>query len=591
VGGVEAGGELQQRYASALALARAMDPRAVARGVDQAFFVSPVDPPSLPAIRDLDAAALRAVWRDLASDIRAGRAPELLSLYVHVPFCYRRCSYCIFSSREIGDGAAVDTYLDGLRQEVELLAPELAGLGFITRYLGGGTPTALAPEKLAALLELLDGAFSRRRGGQWAFECNPQSVSRERVALFAEHGYNHVNIGVQSLDAQVLERANRAYQTTALVERAVRLLLEMRFYTNVDLLHGLPGESDAGFEDGLRRVVALGPHRITIYGLSPATPLRFERACGLEQLAERSAAVPQAAGYRLTTLDSTCLEFSRDDGDSRLHDENMQAGSRVRYDDASDEPLNLLGLGPAARSSLPGRMGYLRLPGKHGISGTMARGRPMDERFEQARFAALHLPSAAGLDPAAYRRRFGTGPEERFGGDLDEAVRMGLLHSEAGSYRHTSDDPVQRYAVELALIDDGLIAAGWQQLEHEKQRTRGPAERALGVELRAGRHRIAIGLDGHRPGRKSYHHCGRWQCYVPLAEDGREQRLDSGQKALLAAFRLLFDRVVRVDRPPDLQALQSGLVARSGRQRIGAFDPPPAAGQRLELRPWSPDDA
>ena len=448
-----------ERFIEYLGWVRTLEPAQVARGLEQSLFVSAVDPPGLPTIRDLSSEEIATAWRRLADDMVSGKKPEQLSLYVHVPFCSRRCTYCIFHSK--ADQTASDEweYLDKLKREIEPLSEALEGLRFSTCYIGGGTPTCLKADCLAELLDLVARSFLRRRCGQWAFECNPLSASPQKARLFEAHGFNHVNIGVQTLNRQALNMTKRGYQTEEMVAKAVRTMQASRFYVNVDLLHGLPGDDPVSLQASLRTVFDLGPQRVTIYDLSPSTPLDFDPPMDLPKLAERLEGEGRKRGFSMM-VDATCLEFTRPDDTSRLSHERSLGSRAEIYDDTTSRPSSLLGVGPRARSYLYGELTYLRSTSGIGAASEqqapVARGRALSLDEERSRFLVKALAEPTGLAEACYQDRFGESLHDRFGAQLDALETLGLLENDNGIVRLSADDPAKRFAAELVLVDPEL---------------------------------------------------------------------------------------------------------------------------------------
>ncbi|HUZ19839.1 MAG TPA: radical SAM family heme chaperone HemW [Acidimicrobiales bacterium] len=195
-----------------------------------------------------------------------------LGIYLHVPFCTRRCDYCAFATwtdkAHLAEGY-VETCLAELRR-----AYEHEGLGPATTvYIGGGTPSLLAPDMLVRLL----GAVERAPDAEVTVECNPESTGAPLLEALAGAGVTRISLGVQSMLPHVLEGLGRAH-TPGAVERAVALVGATGFPTfNVDLVYGGAGETDADWAGTLERVLALepSPPHVSAYALTvePGTPL------------------------------------------------------------------------------------------------------------------------------------------------------------------------------------------------------------------------------------------------------------------------------------------------------------------------------
>lgn len=203
-------------------------------------------------------------------------------LYVHVPFCAQRCDYCDFVSLA-GQRGQHARYVAALLAELELeretLAPELE-----TVYLGGGTPTFLEPEALRALLEGLPGA------GELTVEANPETVTPELAGALAEAGVNRVSLGAQSFQPRLLEVLGRRAGPDD-VRRAFQFLRDAGLANiSLDLLYGIPGQSQVNLDADLDEALALAPEHLSCYELEAKPGTRFAHAHGAE-LAEQADAL------------------------------------------------------------------------------------------------------------------------------------------------------------------------------------------------------------------------------------------------------------------------------------------------------------
>jgi coproporphyrinogen III oxidase-like Fe-S oxidoreductase len=576
------------------ALARALGEFAP-RGAAQLFFAAGAQPRRPMTVR-----AFGRAWRRQADEIRAGRLPELLSLYVHVPFCAHKCRYCIYHSQ--GDFApeALAAYLERLRAEIEYLAPAFEGLGFVTRYLGGGTPTVLSEEQLEGLLEWLARAFAIRPGGERAFETNPLSLTRAKARLFAAHGFNRVSFGVQTLDPRALAAANRGYQTAELVARAFELLHAERFLINVDLIHGLAGAPPGRLEEDLGRLLAFRPGQVTVYALSPFTPgLAASPPAAAVELVARVLPLAAAAGYEIE-VHPTCLGLFRRAGvgsEDRLSQEAREVGRHEVYNDLTTRPFSLLALGPTAFGNLWGRLGYRHAA--YPSTSPFDPGAPVVGAFryglelERRRFVATELASQEGLRSAAYREVFGEPPEASLGQELEDLVELGLLRRTRAGYAHAGPDPVERFAAELFFVPPGL------RRRVLARRPGGAGAKARGADgdppgqgdsgsdpvlglVQPDGQVLRLALRVHRPGQGCLHHHGGLAVYIPSSLPAGQCRHPPLEEALLRAFCALFERVIEAERPDSPTALAGALLRRGSRLelRLG----PAGVRQRVQLR-------
>ncbi len=277
-------------------------------------------------------------------------------LYLHVPFCQRRCSYCDFAIAVRRRVPARD-YVDALRRELELLgAAELGRPGaesLETLYLGGGTPSLLPAEAvttlLAAVREACGGPGRGRDGGPWdgielTLEANPEDVTPERAAAWRRAGVNRVSLGAQSFDDRVLKWMHRSHDA-ARIGDAVRTLGRAGLgNVSLDLIFALPAELERDWGRDVAAALALAPAHVSLYGLTVE-----ERTPLARWIARGRTAAPDDARYAEeylaahAWLAAAAYEFYEVSNAAR-------PGWRARHNAAYWSGRPYLGLGPAAHS-------------------------------------------------------------------------------------------------------------------------------------------------------------------------------------------------------------------------------------------------
>jgi oxygen-independent coproporphyrinogen-3 oxidase len=199
----------------------------------------------------------------------AARPDDPVSLYVHLPFCDARCSFCGCHVVVARRPSVANVYLDRIRAEADLVAEHLGERRRLVQYhWGGGTPTFYSPEDLAELHRALLERFELDPDAEVAVEVDPRVTTAEHLAVLREIGFNRLSLGVQDFDPGVQELIGRHQtweETVALHEEARKL-----GYTsiNFDLIYGLPGQQVETFADTLERVVALQPDRLAVYSFA-----------------------------------------------------------------------------------------------------------------------------------------------------------------------------------------------------------------------------------------------------------------------------------------------------------------------------------
>ncbi|HKJ94490.1 MAG TPA: radical SAM family heme chaperone HemW [Gammaproteobacteria bacterium] len=197
-----------------------------------------------------------------------GPIPPPLGLYVHLPWCVRKCPYCDFNSHAVRGGVPVDDYLDALFRDADG-EQQIAGARPVeTVFIGGGTPSLFPPEAIARLLDGLRPTLNIRDDAEITLEANPGTVETERFAGFREAGVNRLSIGVQSFHAVHLRRLGRIHGPDEAVAAAksARAAGFERF--NLDLMYALPGQSVAEAVADVDRAIDLGARHVSHYQLT-----------------------------------------------------------------------------------------------------------------------------------------------------------------------------------------------------------------------------------------------------------------------------------------------------------------------------------
>ncbi len=191
----------------------------------------------------------------------------MTGLYLHVPFCSKKCHYCDFVVTTATGADAHARYLDALAAECAYRAPRFAGTRFATLYVGGGTPATLDAGETKRLFETVRSHFSFEPGAEVSWEANPGDVTPEKAAAYRELGVTRVSLGAQSFDDAILGTMNRAHDAAA-IERTFGVLREAGITdVNIDLMLALPGQDAAGARRSIERTVALGPTHVSLYEL------------------------------------------------------------------------------------------------------------------------------------------------------------------------------------------------------------------------------------------------------------------------------------------------------------------------------------
>lgn len=366
------------------------------------------------------------------------------SLYLHVPFCRHRCSYCDFNTYA-GLEHLVGEYVRALCREIELLG-EAAGerLPVHTLFFGGGTPSLLPPETLEQVLRAVQRSFALLPGLEITLEANPGSLSPEGLRACRSLGINRLSLGLQSAAPEELQLLERQHDY-ADAARAVAWSRRAGFENlNLDLIFGLPGQSLQSWKRSLQLAFDLRPDHFSLYGLTleRGTPMAHWVDRGLlpepeadlaADMYEWAAEFLERGGYRQYEISN----WARRNGSGEV----MACRHNLQY----WRNLPYLGLGAGAHGYAAGvrtanvlaPLAYVRRclgeesppsPGRFPATPATAELRPVDRASELAETMMMGLRlTDEGVSRPAFLERFGQELEEVFGREIGELIKQGLL--------------------------------------------------------------------------------------------------------------------------------------------------------------------
>src|SRR6266571_1891185 len=190
-----------------------------------------------------------------------------LALYVHIPWCARKCPYCDFNSHERGGALPEREYVEKLFLDLESLLPLVWGRRLVSVFIGGGTPSLFSPESIDALLSGIRARLPLEPQAEISLEANPGTVEAARFRGFREAGVNRISIGVQSFDDRMLAALGRIHGSEE-ARRALDAAAASFDNVNLDLMYGLPGQSAAMARKDIEQALACGVPHVSAYQLT-----------------------------------------------------------------------------------------------------------------------------------------------------------------------------------------------------------------------------------------------------------------------------------------------------------------------------------
>lgn len=211
--------------------------------------------------------------REQVDDARAAMAAPPadvpLGLYLHIPFCRKRCKFCYFRVYTDKNAGDVETYVSALSREIELVSklPVMGERPFRFVYFGGGTPSFLSAKQLTSLVDRLRANIDWSLAEEVTFECEPGTLSKPKIETLRELGVTRLSLGVENFSDAVLEENGRAHLSGE-VYKSWEWIREQQFpNVNIDLIAGMVGETWDNWRENIRRTIELSPDSVTIYQL------------------------------------------------------------------------------------------------------------------------------------------------------------------------------------------------------------------------------------------------------------------------------------------------------------------------------------
>jgi oxygen-independent coproporphyrinogen-3 oxidase len=357
--------------------------------------------------------------------------PHAIALYIHFPFCVRKCLYCDFNS--VAD-SRIDPaeYAEAVVREMALRARLLdAPVTAPTLYIGGGTPSLMAPRDVGSIIDGAARLFGLAADAEVTLEANPGTVTRDSLAGFRNAGVNRLSLGVQSFSDPLLERLGRVH--TAAEARAAFAAAREAGLANIgiDLIHSLPGEDLPRWRADLGEAVALAPEHLSAY------PLSVEEGTPFSRLEERGE-LPLPEEEEAAAMFSETTSFLERAGYEQYELANFALpGRRSRHNQVYWRRGNYLGFGAGAHSFLRepgfGRRWRNCEPPEVYLESVRGGSIPEEEvvglsaRDAMGEFLFLGLRLLDGVEEERFRQEFGLDIEEAFPAAVAELAAAGLL--------------------------------------------------------------------------------------------------------------------------------------------------------------------
>jgi len=355
--------------------------------------------------------------------------PEL-SVYLHIPFCERKCPYCAFTSY-VADDSAKSEYLDAVEKELVAWQNKLGTITATTVYIGGGTPSCLSLGNWKLLAKTVEKYIDFSKCSEFTVEANPNSLSRELLEFWKQWRVTRISIGVQSLDDKELKFLGRLHNSRQALN-AIEMAKEYNFDVNADFMFGLPQQTLDGWKITLEKAVALGISHLSLYQLTIEEGTPFENESYVLPEGEMEYSFAQQYLCEKDFIQYEIANFAHVGKESK-HNLNYWRGE------------DYLGIGASASGYIGGTRYTNESDFKKYCNLVMSEGKAIAfteklDLFAKAREASvLRLRMSEGISRDCYRKEFGEDCEQyvidtlsKFPEELYEITDKKIVLTQAG---------------------------------------------------------------------------------------------------------------------------------------------------------------
>lgn len=399
----------------------------------------------------------RRTERCIQTGGRSRNVKKELELYVHIPFCVKKCAYCDFLSGPAGE-AEKAAYTEALLREIKGRREAYRDYRVSTVFLGGGTPSVLTGEETARIFHALGENFDISRDAEITMEVNPGTVTGEKAAVWRQCGVNRLSIGLQSVDDRELEMLGRIHTFREFLDTWEIVRKAGFCNVNVDLISAIPGQTEESWERTLRTAAELGPEHLSAYSLiiEEGTPF-YEKYGSGDNNGHTVGALPLPDEDTEREIYQMTGEILKTYGYHRYEISNYaKQGYECRHNLGYWERKPYLGLGLGASSLVEEQRfhntsdmrKYMEIFGDPDLSRSLCAGAgrpgPAAEEIEvlttedqMEEFMFLGLRKTNGISCREFRENFGRTIEEVYGNQIRRFDGLGLMKREGDRLRLT----------------------------------------------------------------------------------------------------------------------------------------------------------
>ena len=402
--------------------------------------------------KKLSLSEVRSAWNGYET---VSKREKRTALYLHVPFCSRRCSFCMYDSM-VSNRKDVDRYVMRLVDEFQFWHNELTA-PLESFYIGGGTPSILSTHNIETLFGKLDSLTFKENSSR-TFEMSPSTISDEKLQLLSSTFINRISIGVQSIDSGVLKAINRHNPPIASIKRYIGNARNLNFKdVNIDMMVGLNGQNVGNVVDGLRQVVDMSPLSITIYSF------RDTRNTSIYSESERHEKIRMQLQASFEFLESNGWQHASGtiDTEYNVFFSPQKSSCLIRHKTSIDgfNNMHLIGLGSGAIGFNPS-IAYEADPAVSDFDILSPKYLTyVHSRLQQLQLAVCNMmySHSMQIDTVFFEDNFGVSFESVFGQEIEELSSIGRLVYADHKYKFIYDSEYEAAAIQKFFWDKEFL--------------------------------------------------------------------------------------------------------------------------------------
>lgn len=345
-----------------------------------------------------------------------------LGLYIHLPFCVKKCLYCDFCSFPAVSEAERGRYVSSLCREMREAAPALSGYSVDTVFLGGGTPSLLSAEEYLSISNTIFENYRIAENLEFTSEANPATLDEGKLAAMREAGVNRLSIGMQSAVDSELAALGRVHTAADAVQAVTLARLAGFANINLDLMFGIPNQTEESFARSLEAALSLAPEHLSVYSLQVEEGTPFY---------ERRASLPLPSEEAEAEMASTLYRLMRESGYRRYEISNFaRDGYECRHNLRYWRLADYRGFGISAHSLIGNR----RFFNRESLADYIADPLSLEEEEElltptarEYEYVMLSLRTARGISDAEFSEHFGVSFSDKYEKKIAPFLAGGLI--------------------------------------------------------------------------------------------------------------------------------------------------------------------